>query len=279
MVISSPRRVSVSTWSLHRALGVTYPDSPDKPCMGERVETYGPGSVTLLDVPARLAAMGIRTLEICHFHLPNRESAYLNELKDALRQDGVQLFSLLIDTGDITHPIHHARDREWIAGWIETAGKLGAERARVVAGRQPCAEETMRRSREGLRALAECGQENGVRVTTENWYGLLEQPRDVIALLDSLEGRVGLNLDFGNWSGPTKYDDLAAIFPYAESCHAKCAFDAASMPDAADYRRCLDLARSAHFQGPFTLIYDGMEDDEWKMLQGEQEMVLPYLAA
>ena len=129
-----PARLSVSTWSLHRTLGPTYWDSPAKPSR-DREEPYGPGLLELLDIPARIAEFGINTLEICHFHLPSREPAYLNDLRSALDSAGVELFTILIDDGDITHPEHSARDLAWISGWIETAGQLGARCARVIAGK------------------------------------------------------------------------------------------------------------------------------------------------
>ena len=65
------QKLSVSTWSLHRVLGPTYWDSPANPSR-EAKTPYGPGSISLLEVPARIAELGIHLLEICHFHLPRR---------------------------------------------------------------------------------------------------------------------------------------------------------------------------------------------------------------
>ena len=94
-------------------------------------------------------------------------------------------------------------------------------------------------------------------------------------MLDSLNGEVGFNLDFGNWEGPTKCADLATIWPYAETCHAKCAFVSEYVPDAEDFGRCLALARASGFSGPYTLIYDGRPGhDEWKGLEIERDLVL-----
>lgn len=274
--MSAPSRLSITTWSLHRTLGLTYPDPPG----GERQparETYGPGEVTLLEIPARVAETGIHTLEICHFQIPSRDPAYLNDLRGALDAAGVYLFSLLIDDGDLSHPEHHARDRAWVAGWIDTAAALGAERARVIAGKAKYIREAMDRSVAALRELARRGADQGVRVTTENWFALLARPEHVHELLDRLEGAVGLNGDFGNWGGPTKYDDLAAIFPRAESSHAKAYFLPSGEMDRDDYVTCLELTQRAGFTGPYTLVYDGPDNDEWKGLAMEAEVVRPYL--
>lgn len=269
-------RLSTSTWSLHRAIGITYPDSPAAP--NRRPETtYGGGTIALHDIPARLAAMEIHTLEICHFHLPKDDGIFLRDLRAALDSAGVELFSLLIDDGDITDPMHGERDLRWIGEWLEVGARLGAKCARVIAGKQDPTPQTLEKSRRGLSELARHAAGYNIRLMTENWHGLLSSPQQVLDLLDSLDGQVGLCADFGNWKGPTKYDDLARIFPHAESCHAKCFFSDATTPDRDDYIRCLELTRAAGFDGPYTLIYDGPGDDEWSGLGQEIELVRPYL--
>jgi hypothetical protein len=271
MPIENLNRLSVSSYSLHRTLGAMYRDLPGddrtRPCVRPA------GALSLLDLPAALAAHGYFTLEISHPHLPSRDPAYLNELRAAIAEAGVTLLSVLVEAGDLTDPIHGSRDQAWMAGWIETAGLLGAQRARLIAGHAPFAPETLQRSRAALSILAQHGEDHGVRVTTENWFDLLATPDAVCALLDSLEGAIGFNLDFGNWEGPTKYADLARIWPYAETCHAKCAFVAEYVPDSEDYGKCLTLACESGFAGPYTLIYDSSGPDEWKGLSLERELV------
>ncbi|HWQ11424.1 MAG TPA: TIM barrel protein [Roseiflexaceae bacterium] len=266
--------LSVSTWSLHRALGRPGFYGPADARIP--AETHGRGALTLLELPARLAAFGIRTLEICHFHLPARDPSYLRALRGALEAAGVRLFSLLVDDGDVTGP-EAARDLEWIRGWLPVATVLGAERVRVIAGKSEPSEETLARSVAALEGLAADAASSGLRLMTENWFALLSRPDTVLALLDRLEGRVGLCLDFGNWGGEGKYERLAAIAPRAESCHAKAHFVAPNAPDREDYTRCLELTRAAGFSGPYTLIYDGPGDDEWAGLSLERELVRPFL--
>ena len=245
-------RLSVSTWSLHRQLG--------------RPDFY-----------ARVAEFGINTLELCHFHIPTLDKGYLNELRGALDAANVELFSLLIDNGDITHPEHADRDLSWIGEWIETAGMLGATCARAIAGKADPSAEALEVSRNGLHKLSERAEANGVRLMTENWFSVLSTPENVLTLLDSLDGRVGLCLDFGNWQGETKYADFEAIAPRAESCHTKAHFPEPGEMDKADYVRCLDLTQAAGFSGPHTLIYDGPGDNEWHGLTIEREVVQSYL--
>jgi hypothetical protein len=94
-------------------------------------------------------------MELVSFHLPSRDPVYLGELRSQLDTCGVTLQTLLIDAGDITHPEHGARDTAWIASWIQIANELGAENARVIAGKQKPTPETLDRSVAALRSLAD----------------------------------------------------------------------------------------------------------------------------
>jgi len=269
-------RLSVSTWSLHRALGQPAIYGPEG---GIQPSSFAEksGVLALLDLPQRLHAFGLSTLEICHFHLPSLEQAYLAELRAALEQAHIELFSLLVDGGDITHPTHGSRDLAWITSWAEVASQLGAKCIRVIAGKSQPTEETLQTSIQGLSYILLHADTWGIRVMTENWFPLLAQPQTVHSLLERLEGRVGLCFDFGNWSGPSKYEDLRAIAPLAESCHTKAHFSPSGEMDKDDYIRCLDITRAAGFSGPYTLIYDGPDKDEWAGIASEREIVLPYL--
>src|SRR5947209_5352735 len=96
-------RLSVSTWSLNRTLGQPQFYGVDNQ-HNIPVDTHNKGVLSLLELPAHIARFGISTLEICHFHLPSLDKGYLAELRGALAAAHVELFSLLIDDGDITHP-------------------------------------------------------------------------------------------------------------------------------------------------------------------------------
>ena len=269
-------RLSVSTWSLHRQLGKPGFTGPAHG-MQIPVETHNKGPISLLELPAHVAEFGIRTLEICHFHLPSVEKTYLTELRAALADADVELFSLLIDDGDITHATDAARDIAWIEKWIDIAGELGAKCARVIGGKADPSAETVAQSRDVLAQLTERADTAGIRLMSENWFSVFSTPENVNTILGGLDGKVGLCLDFGNWRGGTKYEDLAAIAAWAESCHTKAHFAAPREMDKEDYVQCLDLTQKAGFAGPHTLIYDGPGDDEWEGLAIEREVVNPYL--
>ena len=195
-----------------------------------------------------------------------------------MENEHIELFSLLVDTGDITHPQEAERNVQWISQWLSVAQQLGARCMRVVAGDAAPSPESFELSIRNLRTLAEQAQGLGIRLMTENWHNLLSTPEAVHTVLGGLEGQVGLCFDFGNWdSRPEKYLQLESIAVYAESCHTKAHFEPPFELDRVDYERCLEITRQAKFAGPYTLIYAGPNDDEWAGLGREREVVKAYL--
>jgi Sugar phosphate isomerases/epimerases len=272
MATINPDRIAVSTWSLHRLLGTVYPHDLTTSEVGPETPTYGEGEESLLGLPSVLANHGYHRLEIVSFHLRSRDKVYLGELRDQLRVSDVRLQTLLIDAGDISHPEHGARDQKWIAGWIEVANELGAENARIIAGKQKPTRDALDRSVKALATLADGNAGSSVRLVTENWFDLLAEPAHVHYLLDKLEGRIGLLGDFGNWGGDNKYADLKSIFGRAELCHAKASFIDGDL-DEADYGACVTLAEEASYKGPYTLIFDSEIPGEWHGLATERDFI------
>ena len=251
------RRLAISTWTLHGQLQ---------------------SDLALLDLPARIAQHGIPALEICHFHLPSTTPAYLAELRQACRAAGVETYSILIDTGDITapDPQQRAADLQTIRSWIDVAAELGAGRVRIVAGMQAPTPEVIRRSVDNLRDLVEYAEQRGVKTITENWHATGLDPQALLSILDQCEGTVGLCADIGNAEGPDKYATLAQLLPRASSIHFKARYTPTAGIEAADFARCLDLITAANFQGIVTLIY-GDTDREWAAVEQLVEALQPLV--
>lgn len=279
-------RISTSSWSLHRSLGKPAIPTPDSPPAAGPV----PGAqLSLLELPNRLAKAGIGTLEICHFHFPNTDAGYLAELRSAAKDAGVEIFSVLIDAGDITHgdPAQLEKELAWIRGWLDVAAAIGASHSRVIAGYAPIERNgsdlrthpLIRQSAANLGSLADYGAGQGVRVITENFRSTAERADQLLAILGLCDGKVGACADFGNFKGAGKYDELAAIAPKSTSAHAKALYDGEGHPDRAEMERCLNLMAGAGFDGPISLIFDTpfhRGEDEWDNLAVLREIVLPY---
>jgi sugar phosphate isomerase/epimerase len=267
------QRIAVSTWSLHRYLGTIYPHDTTTDAIGDGDDRYGEGEESLLGLPSVLANHGYDRLEIVSFHLRSRDPVYLGELRDQLKVSGVTLQTLLIDAGDMTDPVHGAEETRWIGGWVDVANALGAENARIIAGKQKPTPETLARSVAGFKELLARNAGSPLKLVTENWFDLLSTPDAVHEVLDRLEGQVGLLADFGNWTGPDKYEGLKSIFPSASLCHAKASFEGGQL-DEADYGLCVGVAEEAGYAGPYTLIFDADHPGEWAGLSEERDFIL-----
>ncbi len=270
---TSKARLSVSSWSLNKSLG-----SPAFYGVAAHLpkESHNQGTLSLLELPQAIADFGINTLEITHFHLPSLEDAYLNELKAALKAAKVELFSFLIDDGDITHPEHGKRDQAWIASQLDIAAKLGSKCARVIAGKQEPTPENLKLSISRLKELASKAESLNLRLMIENWFQLASSPKALLSILEALNGRVGLCLDFGNWKGEEKYEQFKQIVNYAESCHTKAYFEDGNL-NGEDYIKCLEITKAAKFSGPYTLIFESPSPSDWEGLALEKAIVSDYL--
>ncbi len=251
-------RLGVSTWSLSQLLTAGTP---------------------LLNLPAQAAAHGLGKLEVCHFHLPSTDDEYLAKFRGALDSAGVEFYTLLIDDGDITHPdpIERKKALAMIEEWIEVAAEVGAKRVRLIGGHAEPTEAALHLAEAGFRKLLAHADDHGLEVVTENWHRLLDEPAAVRTLLDRLDGRVGLKMDFGNWPSGRKHQDLPLIADLAVCTHAKAFFPEPGVMDTEDFVKCLDLCAEVKFAGPHILIFSD-PGDEWASLDQMRDAALPYVS-
>lgn len=252
---------AVHTWSLFRTLGrfIAAGSMPS----GNMPEGGG-GGLPLLDLPAALARHRYRSAQLCHFYLPRTDAQYLQELRAAFDAAGVRIECFLIDDGDLADPADGDGQVDWLSGWIDIAEELGARRVRVPAGQRPPTPESLAASGRQLIRLADRHPET--RILVENWHALLPDAATVNDLLDRTEGRIGFLIDLGNWTGPGKYAELAAVADRAESCQAKVSTAPDGSIDTEDYRRSLGVLRDADYTGSLAMVYDGADPREWEYL-------------
>ena len=270
-------RLSISSWSLHKLLGKAWYD-PDG-SGGYVNKSEEKAQIELLDVPAAAAKHGIGTIELCHFHFPRTDSEYLGQLKGAIANTGVELFSVLIDTGDITASDSAQKDADirTIRFWIGVASELGAGHVRIIAGDAVADADSVALSAAELQSLANYAKSKGVVALTENFRRLAMRPETCVDLLERCAGEVGLCADFGNFPIDTRADDLAVVLPKANSIHAKAEYPDGVM-DKASYQSLVRLAVDSGFDGPMSLIYQDA-DDVWKRIDEMRDVTLEVLEA
>ena len=212
-------------------------------------------TVDLLDLPAAAAARDFHSFDLSVYHLPSIKRGYLAELRSAFEDAKVELFQLLIDTGDVDSEDSDERDAgiAHIKRWMEIAVELGARGVRYVPGDSLATAATIRSSGEAFRELADYAVECGLRPATENFRRFNLNADDLLAVLDYCERDYGLVADFGNARGLRKYETLQKIMPRATSIHAWAEVDDEGDLISEDFRRCLTIARDNGFDGPIML--------------------------
>jgi len=214
-----------------------------------------PASIDLLDVPAKAAAHGFYEFDLSVYHLPSVDRGYLAELRAAFEDAGVELFQLLIDTGDVDSADLAEREAgiAHIKRWMEIAVELGATGVRYVPGDGEPTPETIRASGEAFRELFDFAEGLGLKPATENYRRFNMRSGDLLGVLEHSERDYGVIADFGNARGPDKYATLEAIMPRATSIHAWAEVDDKGDLISEDFQRCLMIARDKGFDGPIML--------------------------
>ena len=159
---------AVSTVTLAKTLGSPrYELDAD---VGQQVGSMNEApTIDLLDVPAAAAAHGFHSFDLSNYHLPTIERGYLVELRSAFEESNVELFQLLIDTGEVDASDRDERSAgiEHIKRWMETAVELGARGVRYVPGDSEPTPESILASGEAFRELydyaVDCGLQAGHR--------------------------------------------------------------------------------------------------------------------
>ncbi len=261
--------VGISSWSVRRLLGPVYPGLALSGESRAAEVPFGTGDCDLLDLPVAIREHGYDTLDLCHFHLPQTDERYLDQLRARLADAGIALLTFLVDDGDLGATDEAARHRDLMATrrWLDVAARLGARSVRVAAGLAEAAptDPAIGQSARSLTTLAAYARERGITLLTETWRPLALPPENLRAILAATGGAVGHCADFNNYQGygdPAKYDALRAVLPGAATVHAGGQFDGDGTLDRDDFRRCLALARESGFDGPYVLIFSG-PGDEW----------------
>ena len=212
-------------------------------------------SHTLLELPAEIAAHGYDCYDLTILHLPSINRSYLAEVRAAFEESNVEIFQLLIDTGEVGSPDPEERKAgiDHTKFWIEVACELGATGVRYVPGDNQPTPEAMLECATAFREIFDFAVESGLKPATENYRIFTNKADDLLQLVELSERDYGWIADTGNPKGPEKYDNLAKLLPGATSMHAWALPNEDGRPDKEEFRRCMTMARDSGFDGPIML--------------------------
>ena len=222
-------------------------------------------SMTLLQMPAACAAHGVAVVELCSSFFPSQQTGYLNELREALQDSGLSVWSIAVDMGNIAGEDAAARrtDIEGLKQWFYTASALGSRAIRINTGHADDAGAASR-AIDAYRDLAETGRQAGVRLLIENHGGLSARSDGLATIIDGVDSEwFGTCPDTGNFYDTDWEAGMRVMAPRAYSCHLKLAHLEADRVQSwtdgnGDERRCdlkaaLSILDESGYTGPICL--------------------------
>jgi sugar phosphate isomerase/epimerase len=209
--------------------------------------------------------LGFDGAELTQYYFPEESDAYLAHVKREALRRGLDVSGTAVG-GNFSHPDAEAREKQiaHVTDWVEKSARLGSPVLRVFAGGCPKGVEeevAVGWVQEGLEGCAGAAARFGVVLALENHGGLTGTADGVLGLLEPFSESpwVGLNLDFGNFTGPI-YEQYARCAPLAVTTHAKVTVRQGEEREAVDYRRVVRLMREAGYRGYLAIEYEEPDD-------------------
>ena len=259
-------RISLAEWSLHRALKA--------------------GKLDNLDF-AKTAKQdfGIEAVEYVNqfFMDKAKDQKYLAEMKKRAADLGVKSLLIMIDgegaLGDADEKKRTAAVEKHYP-WVEAAKFLGCHAIRVNAASSGSYEEQRERAADGLRRVAEFGDQHGIDVIVENHGGLSSNGQWLAAVIKQVDHkRCGTLPDFGNFRLAEgkfydRYQGVAELMPYAKAVSAKSHdFNEQGEEIETDYRKMMQIVLDAGYHGYVGIEYEGSKLSEPEGIKATKKLL------
>jgi len=255
-------KLAVSAWSFHEPL-------------------YA-GKLRQTDVPAEVAALGVRHVELLEMFLWRKPPGILervlrraapqasptvdysrdtlNELRGARLRAGTQLVCWAIDT-DLTLADAGARRAQLahIGTAIEAARFLGAPLVRITTGGQEGDSTAVGRAVDALRVALPVAMAGGIKLAIENHGGLSADPNTLVEIVKATSSpSIGVCLDLGNFRVGEAEQGIRLLAPYAIHVHAKThSFGADGEETQINYRAAMQTLRATNYDSVLSIEFEG----------------------
>ena len=259
-------KISLAEWSLHRALQSKEIDHLDFYSVAKK-------------------EFDISAVEYVNTFFFNKakDVTYLKEMKT--RADDLSVKSLLImcdSEGNLGDPDNSKRKTavENHHKWAEAAKFLGCHSIRVNARSEGSYDEQIELAADGLRRLAEFGDNIGINTIVENHGGLSSNGKWLSAVMEKVDHpRIGTLPDFGNFrlDGEEWYDryqGVRELMPYAKAVSAKShEFDSDGNEINTDYYKMMKIVLDASYNSHVGIEYEGTAHSEMEGIRLTLELL------
>ncbi|TDQ07346.1 sugar phosphate isomerase/epimerase family protein [Pedobacter metabolipauper] len=259
--------ISLAQWSLHKTLQA--------------------GKLTNLDFPVKAKKdFGIDIVEYVSpfFQKKETDSAYLKELLDRTKSEGVKNNLIMIDgegqLGDLNETAR-LKAVENHYKWIDAAKILGCKTIRVNAGGRGTEEEVKAAAVDGLGKLSEYGRKNKINVIVENHGGYSSDGNWLSSVIKQVNNPYcGTLPDFGNFKVSAtreydKYQGVKDLLPFAKGISAKSYdFNDQGNETTIDYDRMFKIIKEDKWSGIVGIEYEGSKFSEDEGIRKTKELLL-----
>ncbi len=209
------------------------------------------------------------------------EDAYIDQVKAAAEEAGLPFGIIAVDGAHIYDEDPAVRDhhRKLAYRWIDIAGKLGAEYARIDAGGPAdMPDDVFAIIKEGYDDIIAYGKERGVKILTENHFGPSLHPEQVVRLIEGIDG-LGLLFDTNNWAEGKQVQAWEMCAKYATATHVKTfTFDENGDEPDVDLSYAFKLLKEAGFNGCWGVESVPKDGDEMAAAEKTIAMIKKYAA-
>ena len=269
-------KISLAQWSLHKTLQAGDLDPTDFPRVSK--EKFGIDAVEYVNQFYTDYAL---------------DPLYWRQLKQTTDDLGVNNLLIMVDDeGDLGSPI----DDDRLAAvqqhykWVDAAHELGCHSIRINAFGEGSAEEVSSALIDGLGRLCTYAQNRDISVLIEN-HGLYSSDAEWVTNVIDQVGmdNCGTLPDFGNFCLSAKwgsiqdgtceraydiYQGVKEMMPYAKGVSAKSyAFDDQGEQTIIDYKKMMQIVKSAGYTGYVGIEYEGSDKSEAEGIMATKKLL------
>jgi len=236
------------------------------------------GKLDMLTVPAFYKEQGIPGISYNDMFFKTVDDAFIDEVKAAVKKAGRVVTCYVIEGNLAT------ADESRRAAQVE-ADKKKMRAAPVVRINVGATGSESTDSTEGVdrvfkifnEELVPLAKELNIRISMENHGGVSKTAANIVKIIQATDPKwVGALVDFGNFPSEHKYEEVAAVAPYAFVTHVKVnVFDEKGEAKEYDFPRVLGMLKKNHYKGPISIEYEG-KGDPIEGVQKTKALILKY---
>ena len=207
---------------------------------------------------------------------------YVSRVKAAADAVGLPFGCVAADGSHVWEPTEEARAANHACAyrWLDVAQRLGAESMRTdTGGKAELPDDMFKIIVDGLQDTVNKGRELGVRVSIENHWGASNIPKNVVRVLDAVDG-LTLLFDSRNWAKGTREEGWQVGVPRAKDVHIDL-FRTQENPETleADLTRLIKMLVESGYNGCWGIECIPADGDEYEAVRKSMAFIEKTVAA